>query len=138
MVMEAGQITDPGKIDSESVVRSIVKNIGLDSFLDDSSSVGSNGLNCQDCDVMVRINKQSPDVAGNVHVGNNERLEISAGKTNKASENVMADNFVIFLKTLSKTLAIDINDIENTGGNNKIIEQRTKIPEKRVRFRKLR
>ena len=27
------------------------------------------GLNYQDCEVLVRINKQSPDIAGGVHVG---------------------------------------------------------------------
>ena len=57
-----------GKIDYETVVRGVVKNIGFDSFVDDLSSVDSKGLNYQDCEVLVRIKKQSPDIADGVHV----------------------------------------------------------------------
>ena len=63
-----------GKIDYETVVRGVVKNIRFDSFIDDSS-VDSKGLNCE---VLVRINKQSPDIAGGVHVGKDD-LDVRAG-----------------------------------------------------------
>ena len=46
------------------MVRGVVKNIGLDSFIDDSSSVDSKGVNYRDCEV-----QQCPDIAGGVHVG---------------------------------------------------------------------
>jgi len=78
MVMVAGEITVAGKIDYETVVRGVVKNIGFDSFTDDLSSVDSKGLNYQDCEVLVRINKQSPDIAGGVHVGKDD-LDVGAG-----------------------------------------------------------
>merc|ERR1712050_507631 len=55
-----------------------VKKIGFDSFVDDLSSVDSKGLSCESCEVLVRINKQSPDIAGGVHVGKSD-LDVGAG-----------------------------------------------------------
>merc|ERR1719245_187680 len=48
------------------------------SYVDDLSSVDSKGLSDKTCEVLVRINKQSPDIAGGVHVGK-EDLDIGAG-----------------------------------------------------------
>jgi len=53
-------------------VRGVVKNIGFDPFIYELRSVDSKGLNYQDCEVLVRINKQSPDIAGGVHVGKDD------------------------------------------------------------------
>lgn len=78
MVMVFGEITTKGQIDYESIVRAQVREIGFDSFEDDLSSVASKGLNWQDCEVIVRINKQSPDIAGGVHVGKAD-LDVGAG-----------------------------------------------------------
>jgi len=69
MVMVLGEITTKAKLDYNDIVRKAVRHIGFDSFVDDLSSVDSKGLNCDDCEVLVRINKQSPDIAGGVHVG---------------------------------------------------------------------
>merc|ERR1712040_25073 len=77
-VMVAGEITTQAKIDYEKVVRSVVAKIGFDSFVDDLSSVDSKGLSDKTCEVLVRINKQSPDIAGGVHVGK-EDLDVGAG-----------------------------------------------------------
>merc|ERR1711972_464468 len=55
-----------------------VKHIGFDSYVDDLSSVDSKGLSDKTCEVLVRINKQSPDIAGGVHVGKDE-LDVGAG-----------------------------------------------------------
>merc|ERR1712087_299325 len=60
MVMIAGEITTQTKIDYDKVVRGVVAKIGFDSFVDDLSSVDSKGLSDKTCEVMVRINKQSP------------------------------------------------------------------------------
>merc|ERR1712144_195878 len=49
-----------------------------DSFVNDLSSVDSKGLSCKTCEVLVKINKQSPDIAGGVHVGK-EDLDVGAG-----------------------------------------------------------
>merc|ERR1712157_486747 len=78
MVMVAGEITTQTKIDYEQVVRGVVEKIGFDSYVDDLSSVDSKGLSDKTCEVLVRINKQSPDIAGGVHVGK-EDLDVGAG-----------------------------------------------------------
>merc|ERR1712190_336953 len=78
MVMVAGEITWEAKIDYEKVVRGVVGKIGFDSYVDDLSSVDSKGLSDKTCEVLVRINKQSPDIAGGVHVGK-EDLDVGAG-----------------------------------------------------------
>merc|ERR1712187_1067326 len=78
MVMVAGEITTQTKIDYEKVVRGVVAKIGFDSFVDDLSSVDSKGLSDKTCEVLVRINKQSPDIAGGVHVGKDE-MDVGAG-----------------------------------------------------------
>jgi S-adenosylmethionine synthetase len=78
MVMVAGEITTQAKINYDEVVRGVVKKIGFDSYVDDLSSVDSKGLSHKTCEVLVRINKQSPDIAGGVHVGK-EDLDVGAG-----------------------------------------------------------
>eukprot|EP00811_Abedinium_folium_P034457 NODE_7335_length_1588_cov_108.056126.p1 GENE.NODE_7335_length_1588_cov_108.056126~~NODE_7335_length_1588_cov_108.056126.p1 ORF type:complete len:486 (+),score=115.20 NODE_7335_length_1588_cov_108.056126:95-1459(+) len=78
MVMVAGEITTQAKVDYEGVIRAVVQRIGFDSFVDDLSSTVSKGLDYKTCEVLVRINKQSPDIAGGVHVGK-EGLDVGAG-----------------------------------------------------------
>merc|ERR1712054_387253 len=55
-----------------------IKQIGYDTFVNDLSSVDSKGLSCKTCEVLVKINKQSPYIAGGVHVGK-EDLDVGAG-----------------------------------------------------------
>merc|ERR1712151_341682 len=78
MVMVAGEITTQTKIDYDKVVRSVVKKIGFDSYVDDLTSTVSKGLSDTTCEVLVRINKLSPDIAGGVHVGKDD-LDVGAG-----------------------------------------------------------
>merc|ERR1711918_243015 len=78
MVAVMGEITTQAKIDYEKVVRGVVAQIGFDSFVDDLSSVDSKGLSDKTCEVIVRINKQSPDIAGGVHVGKDD-MDVGAG-----------------------------------------------------------
>merc|ERR1712182_151148 len=78
MVMVFGEITTGAKLDYEKIVRTTVQGIGYDSFVDDLASVESKGLSCWSQEVQVRINKQSPDIAGGVHVGK-EDLDVGAG-----------------------------------------------------------
>jgi len=78
MVMVFGEITTKAQLDYDKIVRAEVKKIGFDSFEDDLSSVKSKGLSCETCEVQVRINKQSPDIAGGVHVGKSD-LDVGAG-----------------------------------------------------------
>jgi len=78
MVAVMGEITTQSKVDYDTVVRAVVKKIGFNSYVDDLSSVESKGLDFKTCEVMVRINKQSPDIAGGVHVGKDE-MDVGAG-----------------------------------------------------------
>merc|ERR1712021_163466 len=78
MVMVFGEITTSTKLDYDSIIRAQVREIGFDSFEDDLGSVKSKGLSCDSCEVLVRINKQSPDIAGGVHVGKSD-LDVGAG-----------------------------------------------------------
>merc|ERR1712037_893193 len=78
MIMVAGEITTQAKIDYDKIVRGVAAKIGFDSYVDDLSSVDSKGLSDKTCEVLVRINKQSPDIAGGVHVGK-EDLDVGAG-----------------------------------------------------------
>merc|ERR1712225_155762 len=78
MVMVFGEITTSAKLNYDQIVRKAVKGIGYDSYEDDLSSVDSKGLSDKTCEVLVRINKQSPDIAGGVHVGKDE-MDVGAG-----------------------------------------------------------
>merc|ERR1712149_131477 len=78
MVMVFGEITTSAKLDYDKIVRKAVKGIGYDSYEDALDSVDSKGISDKSCEVLVRINKQSPDIAGGVHVGKDE-LDIGAG-----------------------------------------------------------
>eukprot|EP00812_Abedinium_dasypus_P010707 NODE_430_length_1568_cov_454.823529.p1 GENE.NODE_430_length_1568_cov_454.823529~~NODE_430_length_1568_cov_454.823529.p1 ORF type:complete len:455 (+),score=124.68 NODE_430_length_1568_cov_454.823529:83-1447(+) len=78
MVMLAGEITTEAKVDYVTVVRNVLQHVGFDSFVDDLTSTQSKGLDYRTCEVLVRINKQSPDIAGGVHVGK-DGLDVGAG-----------------------------------------------------------
>merc|ERR1711881_636523 len=78
MVMVFGEITTSTKLDYDKIVRKAVKGIGYDSYDDSLSSIESKGLSDKTCEVIVRINKQSPDIAGGVHVGKGD-LDVGAG-----------------------------------------------------------
>lgn len=56
----------------------MIERIGFDSFVDDLASTVSKGLDFKTCEVLVRINKQSPDIAGGVHLGKND-MDVGAG-----------------------------------------------------------
>merc|ERR1712057_101855 len=78
MVAVMGEITTQAKIDYEEEERGVVMVIGYFTYVDDLSSVDSKGLSYKTCEVLVRINKQSPDIAGGVHVGK-EEMDVGAG-----------------------------------------------------------
>merc|ERR1719223_608261 len=78
MVMVLGEITTQAKLDYDKIVRGVVEKIGFDSYVDDLRSVDSKGLSHKSCEVLVRINKQSPDIAGGVHVGKDD-MDVGAG-----------------------------------------------------------
>jgi len=116
MVMVFGEITTSGQIDYDKIVREQVKEIGFDSFVDDLGSVESKGLNCSDCEVLVRINKQSPDIAGGVHVGKSE-LDVGAGDQGimfgYASDET--ENCMPLTHTLATQLGKRLTDVRKDG-----------------------
>ena len=58
-----GETTVAGKRDRETVVRGVVPNIGIDSFIDDLSRVDSKGWPYQDCEVpMIQTVQKTMDV----------------------------------------------------------------------------
>ena len=66
------------QIDYEKVVRGVVAEFGFDFYVDNLSSVDSKGLCHKTCEVLVRVNGQSPDIAGGVHLGKGD-LDVGAG-----------------------------------------------------------
>merc|ERR1719324_906314 len=78
MVMVFGEITTSAQVNYDKTVRGVVEKIGFDSYVDDLSSIESKGLSHKSAEVLVKINKQSPDIAGGVHVGK-EDLDVGAG-----------------------------------------------------------
>jgi len=116
MVMVFGEITTSGKIDYESIVREQVREIGFDSFEDDLGSVNSKGLSCDSCEVLVRINKQSPDIAGGVHVDKSE-LDVGAGDQGimfgYASDET--ENFMPLTHMIATQLGKRLTDVRKDG-----------------------
>jgi len=78
MVMIFGEITTKANLDYDKIVRQAVRNIGFNSYVDDLSATKSKGISCDSMEVLVRINKQSPDIAGGVHIGKDE-MDVGAG-----------------------------------------------------------
>jgi len=61
MVMIFGEITTEAKINFENVIRNAIKEVGYDD--------AEKGLDYKMCNVIVAIEKQSPDIAAGVHQG---------------------------------------------------------------------
>jgi S-adenosylmethionine synthetase len=66
------------KVDYDTVVHKAVQGIGYDWYAVYICAEGSKGLSYKTCKVSVRINKQSPDFAEGVHVGESE-MEVGSG-----------------------------------------------------------
>merc|ERR1712238_357919 len=116
MVMVFGEITTAGKIDYDKIVREQVREIGFDCFEDDLTSVKSKGLSCDSCEVLVRINKQSPDIAGGVHVGKSD-LDVGAGDQGimfgYASDET--ENFMPLTHMMATQLGKKLTDVRKDG-----------------------
>jgi S-adenosylmethionine synthetase len=111
-----GEITTKAELDYEKIVRDTVKEIGFDSFEDDLTSTNSKGLDYKTCEVVVRINAQSPDIAGGVHVGKSE-MDVGAGDQGimfgYASDET-ADNLPL-THSLATRLGKKLTDVRKSG-----------------------
>jgi len=70
MVLIAGEITTTAKINIEEIVRNRIKEVGYDDV--------EKGLNYKDCDIIIKVTQQSPDIAQSVHE-NKEEEDYGAG-----------------------------------------------------------
>ena len=69
-VIVFGEITTTANVDYEKVIRNTLREVGFT-----SEDVG---LNCDTCEVILKLHSQSPDIAQGVHVGKKDE-EVGAG-----------------------------------------------------------
>ena len=106
----------PWKNDYVTVVRGIMRNVGFDPFIDVWSGVDGKGWNYQDCEVLVRINKQSSHIAGGVHVGKDDfdadagGQDVMFGYASDETEDAMP-----LTHSMATPLARNLNDVPKSG-----------------------
>ena len=69
-IMIAGEITSLAKIDIDQIVRNRIKDVGYDDE--------KKGMNYATCEIIIKVTKQSPDIAQSVHENKNHE-DIGAG-----------------------------------------------------------
>jgi S-adenosylmethionine synthetase len=69
-ILVAGEITSAGNVDYAKVARDVARDIGY---------VGTTGFDADQCEVMVRVGKQSPDISQGVTIGQGLHEEQGAG-----------------------------------------------------------
>ena len=87
-------------------MRGIMRNVGFHPFIDVLSSVDSKRWNYQGCQVLVRINKQSSDIAGGVHVGK-DYIDVDVGDE---TEDAMS-----LTHSMATRLVRKLNDVRKNG-----------------------
>lgn len=79
-----GEITTTAKVDIESIVRGVIRDIGYN----DTNS----GFNSETCDVVITLSEQSKDIA----LGVNNSLEIKNGSCLDEDNNDAGDQGMVF------------------------------------------
>lgn len=79
-----GEISTTAKVDIESIVRGVIRDIGYNNK--------KQGFNAEDCDVVISINEQSKDIA----MGVNHSMEVKEGSDHEEDYNGAGDQGMMF------------------------------------------